>query len=46
MGDWFTGMTPHQIYEALTTGPGSGTVDEAQATAKYLWADEDEQIGC
>jgi hypothetical protein len=43
VGNWFIGMTPHQIYEALTTGPGSDTVDNAQATAKLLWSEEDKR---
>ncbi|MFI7672744.1 hypothetical protein [Actinophytocola sp. NPDC049390] len=36
-------MTPHEIYQALTTGPGSERVDAAQRTAKILWEDEDER---
>ncbi|GAB1513445.1 hypothetical protein [Actinophytocola sp. KF-1] len=43
MGNWFTGMTPHEIYQALTTGPGSDKLDNAQAAAKILWEDEAER---
>lgn len=41
MGNWF--MTPHEIYQALTTGPGSDKVDMAQSAAKILWKDESER---
>jgi hypothetical protein len=35
------GMSPHQIYEYLTHGPGSGTLDEAQAATRAEWTREE-----
>lgn len=37
------GMSPHQIYEYLTNGPGTGMLDEAQAATRILWAKEEER---
>jgi len=37
------GMSPHDIYEYLTDGPGSGRLDEAQATARSEWEAEEKR---
>lgn len=34
-------MSPHDIYEYLTNGPGTGRLDEAQAAARAEWTKED-----
>jgi hypothetical protein len=37
------GMSPHDIYIYLKNGPGTGRLDEAQATARVEWTKEDER---
>jgi hypothetical protein len=37
------GMTPHEIYKALTEGPGSGKLDDGQAAALFLWKQEEKR---
>lgn len=36
-------MTPHDIYVALTTGPGSDSVDAAQRALNFIWRNEEER---
>lgn len=38
------GMSPHQIYEYLTNGPGTAKLDEAQAATRALAAKEEERV--
>ena len=36
-------MTPHEIYVALTTGPGSGKLDAGQQAVSAIWKEEEER---
>lgn len=37
------GMSPHQIYEFLTTGPGTDLLDDAQAATRVEWEAEEDR---
>ncbi|MGB3442314.1 MAG: hypothetical protein WBA97_26530 [Actinophytocola sp.] len=39
----FWGLTPHQIYEQLTNGPGSGRLSDASDAASQEWQREEDR---